>query len=92
MDWAWNEEPLIMRVMWWPVSIDHEDKGTENISLARRKTKAAEEKDKKWKVEMWFLVLITAWLQMSLLRPPMFVRVLAPWKKSYDKPRQHIKK
>ena len=54
MDWTWNEEPLMMRVMWWLVSIDHEDKGTENISLERRKTKAAEEQDKKWKVEMWF--------------------------------------
>lgn len=36
-----------MRVMWWLVSIDHEDKGTENISLETRKTKSAEEKDKK---------------------------------------------
>ena len=29
---------------------------------------------------------------MSLLRPPMFVRVLALWKESYDKPRQCIEK
>ena len=29
---------------------------------------------------------------MSLLRPPMFVRVLALWKESYDKPRHLIKK
>ena len=54
MDWTWNEEPLIIRVMWWIASIDLEGKGTENISLERRKTKAAEEKYKKWKVEMWF--------------------------------------